>query len=133
MSRADLFPDAHAEGRDDRIAACWNLDYPLPIPRGAGMRLCPGCSAGNPFPQPSLVVKDWKFFTRDKVGSKVPFRCDVRLKCVTCSLVLIYGVVIPEEMYEAAKAAIPPGRLSAWIHWREGKRLLAEAGFFEEG
>lgn len=132
MSRADLFPDAHSEGRDDRVAACWDLDWPLPIPR-APLLLCPCCSVGNPFPTPTLVLKDWKFHSRSDVGSKQPWRCDVRLKCVGCSAVLTYGVAVPRQTYDKARAAMPPGRLSSWLHWREGKQLLAEAGFFEEG
>lgn len=125
MSREALFPDAHRQGMATRIAQAWDLSWPLPIPRFA-MR-CPRCC----FPEAPLVIKDWKFHVRKDTGSKAPWRVDVRLKCMDCSIVLIFGVALDETTYEAARRAIPASLFRGWIHWREGKRVLAKAGFFD--
>lgn len=110
MDRHGLFPDAHAEGVADRVAAHWDLSWPLPVPARQ-----PHCKCGG-----QQVLKDWKFHNRAKTGSAHPWRCDVRLKCVDCSLVDIYGVVVPKEMK-------PPK--DGWITWREGKQMLEAGGF----
>jgi hypothetical protein len=106
-----LFPDAHAEGVAERVARAWDLSWPLPIPKDQR------CHCGG-----LLVCKDWKFHRRT-TGTAHPWRCDVKLKCIDCSVVPIYGVVVPKEM--------TPIRRGEWISWREGKEILADAGFFE--
>lgn len=119
MSKAALFPDAHAEGIDHRVAEHWDLDWPLPVPR-RGSPYCPVCKG-------RLVLKDWRFHKR-RTGGANPFRCDVRLKCISCSYVPIFGVPVPRPVYEAATdGQMRPG----WIGWREGKQKLAEAGYFD--
>lgn len=110
--REALFPDAHASGVEERVAKVWDLSYPLPVPRIQPVCLCGGV----------LVLKDWKFHERGKTGSAHPWRCDVRLKCVGCSVVTIYGVVIPKGMKRPQ---------DGWISWREGREILSRAGFFE--
>lgn len=132
MTREQLFPDAHTDGIDERVEAHWDLDWPLPVPRFP--RVCPCAIGGSYPPAETLVVKDWKLHQRTDSGTTHPWRCDVRLKCVRCSLVQIYGVRIPRAYYEAAHAALPRRHHTSrpsWISWREGKALLAEAGFFE--
>jgi hypothetical protein len=69
-----------------------------------------------------MVLKDWKFHRRT-TSTAHPWRCDVKLKCIDCSVVPIYGVVVPKEM--------TPIRRGEWISWREGREILADAGFFE--
>lgn len=128
MSRAELFPDHHAADVAERVEAHWDLRYLLPMPTFP--RLCV-CAIGNPFPTQTLVVKDWKFHDRNRTGTAHPWRCDVRLKCVACSLVLTYGVRVPADYHARALKQLPRGGRD-WISWREGRRLLAEAGYFEE-
>lgn len=120
MSRRELFPDAHRAGLDDRVAEAWDLDWPLPVPRFDPV--CANCHE-------RLVLKGWKFHVRN-TGSKSPYRCDVRLKCIGCSVVPIYGVPVSKAMYDAA-AARNRRATSSWIEWRTGKAWLAEAGFFD--
>lgn len=118
MSRADLFPDAHRDGQDARIAAAWCLDYPLPVPARHRPLRCPVCGLGQ------MVLKDWRFHKVTQGGSKSPWRCDVRLKCLSCSYVPIFGITIPQALHDSAPKA-------GWIGWREGKAILAQAGYFD--
>lgn len=123
MDRGCLFPDAWAEGRDDRVRVAWCLDYPLPMP--AKPLVCP-VEGGR------LAVKDWKFHKRENVGSAAPWRCDVRMKCMRCGYVPQFGVAVPRAMYETAHGRFGLRASRTWLHWREGKRVLADAGYFEE-
>lgn len=107
-----MFPDEFEEGVDERVTDHWDLDWPLPVPRHP--RVCPHC--GSP-----MVLKDWKFHTRD-TGTTHPWRCDVRMKCIGCSFVPMYGVRIPQHMYDQAPR-------TGWINWRAGKKILAAGGF----
>lgn len=121
-SRASLLPDAFTEGRDARVRRVWCLDYPLPMPDDDRLVECPVCRG-------PVVVKAWRFHTRASTGSPSPYRCDVRTKCVDCSLVLDYGVAVPEHMYRAAAktAGVDVGR---WVEWRQGRAALDAAGYF---
>lgn len=119
MSRHELFPDAHRAGQDRRVEQAWDLRWPLPVPRFD--LICSTCHE-------RLVLKGWKFHKRT-TGSKAPWRCDVRLKCIGCSVVPIYGVPISQEMFDAAVARNRRST-SSWIEWRDGKAWLTEAGFF---
>lgn len=119
-ARASLFPDHHAEGRDDRVRRMWCLDYPLPMPADDRLVECPVCRG-------AAVVKAWRFHAR-ATGSASPYRCDVRTKCVDCSLVLDYGVAVPEHMYRAAAKTAGVG-VGRWVEWRQGRTALVDAGY----
>lgn len=99
-----LFPDFYADGLEDRVNKFWDLSKALPL-----MRQLPDCCG-------PVVYKDWKFHSRARVGSRNPWRCDVRTKCLGCSQVRIYGVVVPAEMVRDK---------GQWIHWRTAKKLLS--------
>lgn len=120
-SRASLFPDAHAEGRDERVRRLWCLDYPLPMPNDDRLVECPCCRG-------PMIVKAWRFHTRASTGSPAPYRCDVRTKCTGCSLVLDYGVAVPEAMYRAAAKTAGVG-VGRWVEWRQGRAALVDAGY----
>lgn len=125
MNLDTMFPDAFSEGVDERVTAQWDLSGPLPIPRFP--RYCPRCCIGTVYlysDDETLVVKDWRFHERRTSGSPEPWRCDVRMKCVRCSLVLSFGVKVPKPMHAAAPH-------KNWIGYREGKALLKQAGYFE--
>lgn len=120
MDRPSLFPDAHTEGLDDRVARSWDLSWVLPLPR---------FSAPCAFCGDEYVLKGWKFHLR-QTGTKRPWRCDVRLKCLGCGHVPIFGVPLTEKQYEVGTAANRNSR-SGWIEWRQGQRILREAGYFD--
>lgn len=125
MSRHNLFPDAHKDGQETRLARAWTLDYPLPVPARHRPLRCPCCGIGD------LVLKDWKFHTRQRTGSKAPWRCDVRMKCMTCGHVPIFGVPVTEAYHSTATERGAFAHNRQWISWREGKRVLSEAGYFD--
>lgn len=107
-----IFPDDYGPG-DERTTTIWDLSGPLPIPRHA--LSCWACGG-------VLVVKDWKLHQRKNVGSTRPWRCDVRLKCMTCGLVPTFGVLVSEQMYRAGVSAFGRG----CIHWRVGRKAMEE-------
>lgn len=121
-SRESLFPGHWSEGRAERTEGMWDLSYPLPVPR-----FRPTCPICDSFP---LMVKDWKFHTRVRTGSSSPWRCDVRMKCPGCSYVGAFGLAVGEDYYQPASAIHTP-RLGRSYSWREGRRLLSEAGYFD--
>jgi hypothetical protein len=112
-----LFPDDHDGEALIRTQRVWDLSGPLPLPRYE-LR-CPSCAIGH------LAVKDWKFHSRSNVGSKHPWRCDTRLKCMTCGCVHIFGVVVPEEMFTAMSKRLVT-KSTSWIHWRAGRIIIEE-------
>lgn len=120
--RDDLFPESWREGQQQRLDAMWDLSNPLPVPRFQPR--CPVCAC---FP---LMIKDWKFHTRVRTGSASPWRCDVRMKCPGCSYVAAFGIAVPEQYYQATSAIHTP-RLGRYVSWREGRRLLTEAGYLD--
>ena len=111
---APLFPDDLPPGAD-RARGVWDLDHLLPVP--ARRLSCPVCAG-------ALAVKDWKFHNRKRVGSASPWRCDVRLKCMTCGYVPTFGVLVTQEMYQRATQTFTVGQ---WIHWRAGRSAMEEA------
>lgn len=130
MNLDTMFPDAFAEGVDKRVAYYWDLTGPLPLPRFR--RYCPRCNIARDFlfrEDESLVVKDWKFHERRSSGTSQPYRVDVRLKCVRCSLVLSFGVRVSADYYRANSRTLV--HHNGWISWRAGKALLKKAGYFE--
>lgn len=121
-ARRSLFPDAWQTGRAARAVDKWDLTFPLPVPR-----FRPVCQACAEFP---LMIKDWKFHMRDRTGSETPWRCDVRMKCPACAYVVSFGVVVTEDYYQQVSSLFTP-RLGRYVSWREGKRVLARAGYFD--
>lgn len=121
MSRAAdrrrLFPDAWKSGQEQRVAETWSFDYPLPVPQRPLVCPCGG----------QRVIRTWRFFLRAAGGSTAPWRCDVSMKCVACSLVTTHGVAIPREVYAAAHTA---GVTDGTVEWRRGRRVLDQHGFF---
>lgn len=117
--RERLFPDGWAEGRDDRVAIAWDLSRILPVPKIE--MACPVCT----YP---MALKDWKFHERTRSGSKAPHRCDVRLKCMGCGYVPIFGVPVSQPYFDRGSEEFGRG----WITWRQGKAALAKAGFFDD-
>ncbi len=107
-----LFPDAYAEEDKETILARvqerWDLDGELPIPKWDVT--CPSCQAK--MSDHNLQGRIWNLHKRNDGASKIPFRCDVSFKCRICSFVMVYGVIITEEMYGKA-------RTKSGHSWRE--------------
>ncbi|HET9499498.1 MAG TPA: hypothetical protein VFO98_04495 [Marmoricola sp.] len=114
------FPDDHPGG-PERVRTAWEVSGLLPTPRRA---------LGCPFCDGVLAVKDWKFHRRTRVGSSSPWRCDVRMKCMTCGFVPTFGVLVTREVYQRATRQLGAGH---WIHWRAGREAMEEVDRGEPG
>lgn len=117
MDPGSIFPDAHRADEAGRIARMWNLDHRIPVPRNP--ITCGQC--GGP-----MICKQWWFHDRSaKTGTSNPYRCDIQTKCIDCSFVAIYGIAIPQRMWNERPA---PSK-GKWIYWRQAKQILAEDGW----
>ncbi len=119
----ELFPDLYEEGDGDggiwaRIAERWDLTGDLPTPKWDVT--CPVCSAR--MSDRLIQGRLWSFHKRS-AQSKNPHRCDVSFKCRTCSYVLMFGVVVPQEMYNRRAAHTAHS-------WREVHSILKKAQKF---
>jgi hypothetical protein len=107
---AQLFPQV-----DDPVAEAglwWDFSGALPLPRW-DVR-CPSCGATRT--GGAILLREFAFHERGGQGHRWPYRCDVRCKCVRCSMTWAYGVPVPLEQYNEQK-----GRP---IGYREAMRLL---------
>lgn len=120
MADQDIFPDMTAEEIISRVREVWDLDGLLPWPRSP--LNCASCGSGE------LHPRYWRFFKRSGFpNSRVPFRCDVGVKCTRCSLVMVYGVAVPQEVYDRA----PERDNQLW--WRDVQHIIERGDVeFEE-
>lgn len=66
------------------------MDGPIPLPLWDMQ--CPCCR------DEKVIIRDVQFHTRD--GSPSKYRCLVKMKCTNCSHVFLFGVVIPQSMFD---------------------------------
>lgn len=104
-----MFPELSPEEVLAAVQARWDLSGPVPVPIGDWLA-CPVCRAVDP------QVRHFRFHRRE---SAIPWRCDVSVKCTSCSAVWTHGVAVTEEMY--TRRDTPAGRD---IPWREARDLL---------
>jgi len=74
----------------ENVRRMWHMGERFPVPKF--IPSCPCCSSVD------VILRYFRFFKRGGHAT-YPFRCDVHMKCATCSVVWAYGVVIPEEMF----------------------------------
>lgn len=106
----DIFPDLTKEDILSSVREVWDLDGLLPWPKEE--LKCHTC--GND----QLHPRYWRFFKRSD-DSRIKHRCDVGMKCTRCSLSLVFGVAVPEEVYESA-----PERAHQQLWWRDVKHEI---------
>lgn len=95
MADEDIFPKMTREEILSRVREVWDLDGILPWPHET--LNCASCGSGE------LHPRYWRFFRRQGFPeSRVPYRCDVGVKCTRCSLVMVFGVAVPKEVYDRA-------------------------------
>lgn len=91
MNRLKYLPKFTEEELFDRIDRKWDFSYRVPFPKWDVV--CPqGCDD-------TPLLKQWRFFKRTNTKSKNPYRCDVKFKCVCCSEVFDFGVVVTEDYF----------------------------------
>lgn len=106
-----LFPSLAPDEVAERIARRWQIRGGLyPMPRWA--ITCPVCWSQE------IQLRHHHYHRRP--GKSNPFRCDVSVKCCECSNVLVFGLVVTQEVY--AKSG---GRRHEWREVREA--IEAEA------
>ena len=71
----------------------WDMSWIIPIPKEEIP--CPCCG------RKTLKLRESSFHTRHASPSK--YRCLLSFKCLNCSHVPMFGVVVSEKMFEAAK------------------------------
>lgn len=106
MAKAE-FHSMDPETIFDRVRKVWDIDSPFPMIRDDVDLTCPVCKQGE------WAYRFWRFFERNAGGAK--YRCDVSLKCTVCSVVQLFGIPVPEEVFEMQHERSKP------IHWREVK------------
>lgn len=98
---------------DNAEEACekfWDMSGPWPVPRKEIK--CPCCG------KKTLTLRDiWFHAAR---WSKRPCRCTISFKCMTCSFVPTFGVIVPKEMVYEIHGGFKQYK------YREAKRFLAE-------
>lgn len=104
---AQGFPSLAPESVFDRVRKVWDIDTPFPMLRDDVNLSCPVCGQGE------WQYRLWRFFERNAGGAR--YRCDVSLKCTVCSVVQLFGIPVPEEVFEMQHERAKP------IHWREVK------------
>ena len=103
----NLFKDtSHAM---ETCAENWDMSGPFPVPKQE--LICPICRT------PTMTLRGPHFHLRP--DSPRLYRCKISFKCVSCSYVNTYGVVIGEAMYKAAEK-----RDKLHMTWREAKEVL---------
>lgn len=120
MADGDIFPQMSSEEILQRVREVWDLEGVLPWPKVPIS--CAACGSGD------LHPRYWRFFKRAGwETSRVPFRCDVGMKCTVCSLVMTFGVAIPQDVYERA----PERENQLW--WRDVQHIVERGDVeFEE-
>lgn len=86
----NLFPSLSPDEVAEHINRRWQIlggIYPMP----AWTLVCPVCGSDE------IQLRHHHFHRRP--GKSNPFRCDVAVKCVECSHVFVFGVVVPAEIY----------------------------------
>ena len=105
------------------VATWWDLSGIFPIPKR--QLQCSQCNGKN------ILIKDLYFMHRPehrgRVTGKEQRRCDVACKCCECSCVFVFGLNIPEEMWQwhvKAKIMQEFDDIRYWYHWKTVQHIL---------
>lgn len=110
---SDIFPDDTAEEIMARVSEVWDFDQPFPWPKVD--LSCQVCGSG------ALHPRFWRFFNRGE-RSRIPWRCDVGVKCTRCSVVLTFGVPVPEDVFRNTAERLDIVNQQKW--WRDVRHLF---------
>ena len=108
-----LFPNLTPDEVLKVVSEHWDLTGNFPLPKWDVV--CSSCR------QPRVQAQFWRFSRYTSHNGRNPYRCNVSMKCTHCSHVMMFGVFIPEAMYQYH---LTNGVKS--YHWREVRRLLQE-------
>ena len=102
-----FFPNMPCEVVIKRVKESWEFIKGFPFPKFE--MKCPICGSEE------LQLRYIQFAKRDKGGCK--YRANVAFKCTKCSHNIVFGLVIPEEIYRIhIKGDIP---VEKTYHYRE--------------
>ena len=96
-------PNPYTLTTADIIAATerrWDLRGPVPVPR-IGWWRCGSCATPRR-PHP----RRWRYhhYKGYEEEHRVPWRCDISLKCVECGQATVHGIALPRDYYHANAA-----------------------------
>lgn len=101
-----------------RVSLRWDVSGRFPMPKRD--LSCPYCGSGE------VIYSQCYFHARQGSPPPTIYRADVQCKCTDCSMVFVFGVVIPDRMFHAN---VPPEDTWKQYSRREIRQIL---GFDEE-
>lgn len=113
-------PDERREEREEileHVYRNWNFDGEFPVP---GMKRL-ACMCGWTTWKPRYWLFHDYASTDDPEAHRFRYRCDISMKCTGCGFVGTWGVIVPDEWWEAK--GIEPRKYS----WREVESQLVAA------
>ncbi len=108
-----LFPNLTPDEVVKAVSERWDLTGRWPTPKWAVE--CPTCHNTR------VQAQFWRFSRYTSHNGSNPYRCNVSMKCTRCSYVMMFGVFIPQAMYDAHLNA---GTKS--YHWREVRKQMEQ-------
>lgn len=97
-----MFPEISVEEIHERVARVWDLDHPVPVPRGA--LSCGTC--GSP-----IRPRWWSFFHYPyNTPHRIHDRVNVETKCLGCCKLDRFGIPVPRPYFEAGRLLEGPRR-----------------------
>lgn len=103
-----------------KVRENWTIEegFPLPV---FDVR-CAFCAVAG-LDDDNVQIRRWRFFRKGDVAR--PYRCDVDMKCRTCSVVWQYGVFINQEVFDAHFTPEQLAQFPTKIYdYKEGKRII---------
>ncbi len=99
-----------------KVRCFWDLSGSLPVPV-PGWLVCPICSSGD------LLLREYRIGRRNEPRGaelrRLPYRCDVSIKCLDCSAVWLHGIPLDEATGHRINPTADSVKV---VHWREAAR-----------
>lgn len=81
------------------VLEVWDFSRTYPTVRPDAQVTCGMCNG-------DLLVRWWRYFTKNQKGVSTPYRCDVSVKCCRCSALHTFGIVVPRDVWAALPESV---------------------------